>query len=294
MKKFYQASQKIALAVLMLVLVAGFAPLAVQASQDISVTIDGVQVAFPDQLPVIIDGRTLVPVGGVFGALDFVPTWDGDAQTATLTRSDFTVIITIGSDVFTTNGAEFTLDVPAQIIEGRTMLPLRAVLESIGIPPANIGWNEATRAITVITNGDVSGNDTASTDEETPPATDEIPEEEVPANDGASIASFQQIVDEYAAKLRAATPGLIAEFNSAAADITDLMELAELSTDIISELAEISLAGTMKLAELHVNNNVGTFEDYMSYSAQLTEVYMEEAARITDVYMELAMALLLG
>jgi len=143
-----------------LILVLISLPTAVFANDTITVTIDGQAVRFEDQHPVIIDGRTLVPVSGVFGVLGFTPRWDGSTQTATLTRDDFTIVIIIGSATFTTNGVAHMLDVPAQIIYGRTMLPLRAVLESIGIAPGNIGWDGSTRAITIITGTDM-----------TPPAT---------------------------------------------------------------------------------------------------------------------------
>ena len=148
--------KKIATMILAISMVLALSPATVLASDTITVTIDGEAVVFADQQPVIINNRTLVPVGGVFEALGFTPSWSGSTQTATLTRDDFTVVITIGSATFTTNGEEHTLDVPAQIINNRTMLPLRAVLESIGIAPENIGWDGNTRAITIITGVEVS------------------------------------------------------------------------------------------------------------------------------------------
>ena len=44
------------------------------------------------------------------------------------------------------NGDWMHLDAPAQIINGRTMLPLRAPLEVVGIP---LDWDEASRTIIV-------------------------------------------------------------------------------------------------------------------------------------------------
>ena len=58
-------------------------------------------------------------------------------QTATLRSADHEVIISIGSADFTTNGVIHELDVPAQIIEDRTMVPMWAVVESVG---HNISW----------------------------------------------------------------------------------------------------------------------------------------------------------
>jgi len=120
-------------------------PMAVNASV-VNVTIDGVQVDFEGQAPTIIHGRTLVPVRGVFEALGFDVDWNQDTQRVTLTNEDYTVVITVGNPVFTTNGEEFLLDVPAQIIGGRTMLPIRHVLESVG---GIVSWNQAAMTVQV-------------------------------------------------------------------------------------------------------------------------------------------------
>jgi len=120
---------------------------AVYADDAIGVTIDGEVVAFGAQAPVIVDGRTLVPVRGVFEQLGFVVDWDGDLRQASLTSDDYIVLITIDSTTFTTNGANHTLDVPAQIIGGSTMLPIRAVLESVGY---YLDWDANTRTVLIM------------------------------------------------------------------------------------------------------------------------------------------------
>ena len=48
----------------------------VYANDYIRVTIDDKEVVFSDKRPVIIDGRTLVPVRGVFDGLGFEVEWD--------------------------------------------------------------------------------------------------------------------------------------------------------------------------------------------------------------------------
>ena len=122
-----------------------FMPATIQASQ-VHVTIDGRQVNFTDQGPTIVDGRTLVPVRGVFEELGFEVDWEQDTETARLTRSGHEVVLTIGSINFITNGESHTLDVPAQIIGGRTMLPIRAVLESVGY---SVDWSQATNTVLI-------------------------------------------------------------------------------------------------------------------------------------------------
>jgi len=115
----------------------------------ITVTIGNTPINFTDQQPTIVDDRTLVPVRGVFEALGFEPSWDEQARQVTLSRASDTILITIDSVTFTTNGVNYTLDVPAQIINGRTMVPIRALLESVGY---DLEWNEATRTAIIITN----------------------------------------------------------------------------------------------------------------------------------------------
>jgi len=115
---------------------------------DVRVTIDGQPVEFPVSDPVILDNRTLVPIRPVFEALGFYVSWEQTTQTATLVRHDFTVIIAIGSDVFTTNGQPHTLDVSAQNINASTKVPIRAVLESVGY---EVAWDSSTRTVIITT-----------------------------------------------------------------------------------------------------------------------------------------------
>jgi len=119
------------------------------ADGEINVAINGQAVVFEDQTPAIVDGRTLIPVRGVFEALGFEVGWDDGTETATLTSEAYTVVIVVGQGWFTVNGiggVGTSLDVPAQIIGGRTMLPIRAVLESVNY---YVDWNEATRTVVI-------------------------------------------------------------------------------------------------------------------------------------------------
>ena len=140
--------------------------LAVEASQQlseipISVYVHGERVIFPDQQPVIIDGNTLVPIRGVFDALGFQDdeiSWDGEEQAVYIfiwtyipERDGYghmPMIITIGSRHLYAYGElmEYALAVPAQIIGGRTMIPLRAPLEAMGY---ELEWVGETRTILI-------------------------------------------------------------------------------------------------------------------------------------------------
>ena len=95
----------------------------------ISVLVDGKRISF-DVEPQIINGRTMVPIRGIFESLGAQVMWDGDTQTAIATKDQTTVKITINDTSFEKNGKKIGLDVPAQIINGRTLVPVRAIGES--------------------------------------------------------------------------------------------------------------------------------------------------------------------
>ena len=61
------------------------------SSDAITVTVDGQVVNFPDQEPIIVDGRTLVPVRGVFEHIGFEVAWNPTTSTALLTRGHFNI-----------------------------------------------------------------------------------------------------------------------------------------------------------------------------------------------------------
>jgi len=140
-------------------------PVVAFASNDvITVTIDGQAVAFPDQQPIMVNSRVLVPVGGVFEALGFTPSWNGTTRTATLTRDDYTVVLTVGSANFTINGASHELDVPAQLISGRTMVPIGPILRGVGY---ELDWVSRTRTVVITTDTETTPPvDTAVTEAE--------------------------------------------------------------------------------------------------------------------------------
>lgn len=99
-----------------------------------------------DVSPAIDDGRTLVPLRGVFEAMGATLTWDTATQTATAVKGNMTVVITIGSLYPTINGQVQTLDVPAKIVNGRTLAPLRFAGEAFG---ESVAWDESTHTINI-------------------------------------------------------------------------------------------------------------------------------------------------
>lgn len=121
--------------ILISALICSILTLPAMADEGVSVYSNGNLVA---DKGVIIEGRTLVPVRGVFEYMGYTVDWDGETKTATLKSDKNTVVIKNGDADFTVNGKAIMPDVPAQIIGGRFMLPLRAVGEAVD---ADVNWD---------------------------------------------------------------------------------------------------------------------------------------------------------
>ena len=68
--------------------------------------------------------------------------------TVTAVRGDTTIALKIGSSVLSRNSVQITLDIPAQITGGRTLIPARAVAECLG---ADVDWIESTETVVIKT-----------------------------------------------------------------------------------------------------------------------------------------------
>ena len=113
------------------------------AADDITVYLNMRELAF-DQPPIIQDGRTLVPVRAIFEALGAEVTWDGDTKTVKSSKGNDFVSVTIGENLLYKNGEPVEIDVPAQIVNDRTLVPLRAVSEAYG---CQVNWDEVLRKV---------------------------------------------------------------------------------------------------------------------------------------------------
>lgn len=117
----------------------------VYAADDVNIIVQGEGIEMKGS---IIDGRTLVPVRGVFEGLGYTDiTFDAETKTAVLKNAkNDTLEITAGNDSFKFNNTAIKTDVPQQIINGRFMLPLRAVGEAVG---AKVDWDSETRTASI-------------------------------------------------------------------------------------------------------------------------------------------------
>ena len=135
---------------------------AVLAEDDIKVLLDDKEITF-DVPPQIIESRTVVPFRAIFEALGYEVDWNESTQTVTGVKGDITLTMVIGSTEATIKTKEtpvnigsgevdtflekvVTFDVPPQIVDGRTLVPVRAVGEMSNY---KVDWDEAARKVLI-------------------------------------------------------------------------------------------------------------------------------------------------
>jgi hypothetical protein len=116
------------------------------ASAQIQVQVNGREVQFGAVQPARIGGRVLIPLRAVVEALGAEIKWDAATQTVHGTKGEKEFDLPIGARTATVNGGSVSLDVPAQLISGTTMVPLRFVAEALG---AEVEWNAAEQRVVV-------------------------------------------------------------------------------------------------------------------------------------------------
>ena len=125
----------------------------VNANGDVSVTVDGEKVVFPDAKPFIDEnGRTLIPVRFVTEDLGATVEWNAEDREVYITKDKANVLIRIGQERILVNGVTKTMDTKAIIRYDRTYVPIRYVAEGLG---ATVGWDAGTRTVIITTVKDV-------------------------------------------------------------------------------------------------------------------------------------------
>lgn len=159
MKNIKKISAVILVIAVVITMLAGFS--SVTANDDITVTLDGTKIDF-DVKPQIIDGRTVVPLRKIFEEIGALVKWDGETQTVSARKSSKTITMTIGSNDMQIDKGKIdeegnpiietvTLEVPSQVLNGRTLVPARAISEAFGL---NVDWDKDSKTV-IITDDEV-------------------------------------------------------------------------------------------------------------------------------------------
>ncbi|WEG16630.1 copper amine oxidase N-terminal domain-containing protein [Alkalihalophilus pseudofirmus] len=122
-----------------------FSPLQAAAKSNVKVMVDG-HVVELDVPATIKEGRTLVPVRGVFELLGLDVAWNQQQRTAEITGDNNLVKLTLGNQTAVVNGQTAQLDVPVSMVDNRLLIPLRFVAEQFEY---GVDWNQASRTVHV-------------------------------------------------------------------------------------------------------------------------------------------------
>ena len=121
------------------------------AQKDITILKDGEQLSF-DVAPYIVDGFTMVPMRAIFESIGAKVTWDQETKTVialyNANEEEKALILQVGNNYAFLNGEKIEFKQPAEIVNDRTFVPLRAVNESLGY---KVDWDQDTYTVTITT-----------------------------------------------------------------------------------------------------------------------------------------------
>ena len=143
-----------------------------------SIIVKGKKVKF-DVPPVIKDGRILLPVRAFSEAIGASVEWNAEERKVTITKGEIEIVLYLDSVKVYVNGVEKEIDVPAKSLNGRTVVPIRFIVESLGL---KVEWDSET--------GTAEIEDPAAEAEETEEeaTADEATSEEATTTEGAAPA----------------------------------------------------------------------------------------------------------
>jgi|LSQX01.3.fsa_nt_gb tetratricopeptide (TPR) repeat protein len=113
--------------------------------EEIKVEVNGEQISF-EQPPILITatGRVVVPVRAIFEALDTEVIWDEENSIVRASKQGISIELSIGNQKAYVNDKAIHMDQAALLFNGRTMVPVRFISESLG---ADVRWEPNTRTI---------------------------------------------------------------------------------------------------------------------------------------------------
>ncbi|MDD4689539.1 MAG: copper amine oxidase N-terminal domain-containing protein [Eubacteriales bacterium] len=111
----------------------------------VRVELNGTELQF-DVPPQLINGRTMVPMRKIFEAMGANVEWEESTQTIIATKQETTITMQIENLNIKVNGDNILLDVSPKLIDGRTLVPARAVAESL---KAQVEWDDSTKTVII-------------------------------------------------------------------------------------------------------------------------------------------------
>ena len=122
------------------------------AAKDIGVVLNGKPISF-DTAPCLDNGRVLVPMRGILESLGYTVEWQNDTKSVLATGNDTQILMPLGSKTVSVNNKSVSVDAPAKLVSGRTLVPLRFLAEYSG---AEVVWNNAEKTVNITSEEKIS------------------------------------------------------------------------------------------------------------------------------------------
>ena len=116
----------------------------VHAAQNVNLLINGVSVETDTPAQITAEGRTIVPLRVISESLGADVAWEQDEKKVLVEKNGQILELKIGEKVIYNDGEAMEIDSPAQIINGRTMVPVRVVSENLG---CTVDWDAETKTV---------------------------------------------------------------------------------------------------------------------------------------------------
>jgi len=99
-----------------------------------------------DTPPVIKEGRTLLPLRAISEATGAAVAWDAVERKVTITQGEKEIVFSLAEGKVFVDGVEANIDVPGQVMNNRTMVPMRFIIENLGL---KVQWDADTETIEI-------------------------------------------------------------------------------------------------------------------------------------------------
>ena len=104
-----------------------------------------------DVAPMVKNNRTLMPMRAAGEALGATVDWNPTQKTITLSKDSDVVKFVLNSSTYYVNGTAHHADIAPQIVQNRTLIPLRAFAEALD---TRVDWNQYLLDVSISTTGE--------------------------------------------------------------------------------------------------------------------------------------------
>jgi len=237
-----------------------------------------------DIKPIVENGRTLVPVRFIAEKFGAQVGWEDATQTVTVKADTNLITLQLGSNQMVVNGDAVVLDVPAKEIGGRTLIPLRALVEALG---KQVFWDD--RGLILISDS-VANYDAVTIDKII-----DLLDIRVQV-DGKEVKFFDSEIYDYDVKLAkgAQIPTVTAssdkgtavvQGNPAMVTVGDKTYTFRFAEDVFEGVLGTGSAGVVKNLNLFVDNgSVAAYQTYLDIASASSSIEWDEKYPMTGSY----------